>query len=92
MITVSSTQSFLDIAIQEQGSVFACVDIAGTNQMNITDELLPGQKLNISVSEYQNNEILSFYKNSNRKVATAGIPVFTDLEYEFPQGEFPISL
>lgn len=91
MITVSASQSFLDIAIQEQGSVFACVDIASENEMSITEDLLPGQKIEVSNSTYQNRDILGFYKNNKRKVATASLPVFSD-EYEFPQGEFPISL
>ncbi len=41
---VYPNQSFLDIAMQEDGTVLAAFERAVANLMNVSDVLLPGQK------------------------------------------------
>lgn len=91
-MTTSANQSFLDLAIQEHGSVLCAFDFAVANGLSLTTQISPGTNLNVPESIFRNNDIALFYKNNFRKVATASIPNFEFSEYEFPQGEFPITL
>lgn len=75
MITVIENQSLLDISIQENGSILSVFDLAVINQISITDELVPGQKIKPMKSITDNDEISNYFKNRNQMIATNNIPV-----------------
>lgn len=70
MITVIENQSFLDVAIQEGGSVLTAFELALSNGFSITDELIPGQQLTDTNSEFRNNEVANYFKGKNQMIAT----------------------
>ena len=47
MITVTSRQSVLDIALQHCGSLEAAFDIAQSNGISLTDDLTTGQSMSV---------------------------------------------
>ncbi|WP_329804639.1 hypothetical protein [Flavobacterium facile] len=69
-MTVIEKQSLIDIAIQEHGTCLACFDVALVNGVSITDELMPGQKLDIKLSEHNNPDLTRYFKNKSQKIAT----------------------
>lgn len=84
---VLENQSLFDIAIQECGSAEAAYDIAKLNGLSVTDELTPGQELNIPTPE--NRNIASYYRQRNIKPATAStINYQSENRWWFP--EMPI--
>lgn len=90
---VYPNQSFLDIAMQEDGTVLAAFERAVANLMNVSDVLLPGQKTKSIVPTIRNKKVADYFKGKSIKIATAVVAKIEELEdYEFPQGEFPISL
>jgi hypothetical protein len=68
---VLSNQSLLDIAVQESGSALAGFDWAIANNVSITDDLMPGQKLVSPISIFENEDILKYFKNKSQLIATA---------------------
>ena len=91
MIIVLENQSFLDIAIQEYGSVYAALDLAIANAMSITDDLVPGQKLKPVNSNFKIQEVADYFKSKKQNIATytAFVPIVID-DYSLP-GELPYS-
>lgn len=87
MINVLSHQSLLDIAIQESGSVLAAIDWAVANGVSITDELVPGQKINSVDSQYKNTDVANYLKSKGQNIATDNI--IKQIPIGFPYG-FPI--
>ena len=87
---VIENQSLLDVAVQEEGSAFAAVDLAVKNGLSITDDISPGQKLLLPESIYRNGDIATFFRNRRQLVATS-----TNIDIEFEDyslpGEFPLS-
>lgn len=69
MITVASRQSILDIAIQHCGSVEAAFQIALLNNLALTDELVPGQQ--IEIPAVVNSSVVQYYEVNNIQPATA---------------------
>ena len=90
MITVIEGQSLLDIATQEDGNLLSAFDWAIANNLSITDELVPGQKLVSPKSIYRNNDMANYFKNRNQKIATGITNQSIVEDYSFP-GEFPFS-
>jgi capsid protein len=88
VITVIDNQSFLDVAVQESGSVFAAFDLALANRKSVTDALAPGDRLVEVASDYSSRDLASYFKGKRQMIATAD--AVADFEYELP-GEFPIS-
>jgi hypothetical protein len=66
-------QNLLDIAIQEYGTVEACVAIAFANGKSITEDLIPGQELKLPADAPANTDIQKYYSQSHLKPATANI-------------------
>ena len=69
-MTVIEKQSLVDIAIQEYGTCLACFDVALANGISITDELMPGQKLDIKLSEHNNPDLTRYFSNKKQKIST----------------------
>ena len=93
--TVLHNQSLLDIAIQVDGSVFNVVNWSLANGISVTEALNPGTKL-IAPKNKENafDQVAQFFKNKAITIGTfytAPEPEPTLINYEFPQGEFPIS-
>ena len=93
-IIVLHNQTIIDIAIQYFGTAEAAFDIALMNQLSITDDIEPGQILHVPNLDYGSTEIVKYFLANKKQPATALMPtveVTNQYEYEFPQGEFPIS-
>lgn len=69
MITVTSRQSVLDIALQHCGSLEAAFDIAQSNGISLTDDLTTGQSM--SVPDATDAEMAQHYGVNNICPATA---------------------
>lgn len=93
MQTVLHNQSMLDIAVQVDGSVFNVLNWSLANRMSITDQLEAGQKLQAPESKENSFEqVATFFKNRKITIGTFYTAPEPDaINYEFPQGEFPIS-
>jgi len=70
-ITVLINQSLLDVAIRYFGTVEAVLAIAILNNISITQELVPGQILEIPDSDYGYQEIVTFFNVNKKQPATA---------------------
>lgn len=91
MIIVLQNQTLLDIAVQEYGNAQAAFDIAVANNIGVTDDLTPGQKLFAPQSNYKNTPIAEYFRARKQSVTTGGAFIEIEIEnYEFP-GEFPFS-
>lgn len=66
---VKSRQSIIDVAIQYGGSFEKAFDIAQVNGRSLTDELLAGDKLN--VTEVSDKSVTQYYQVNNVMPATA---------------------
>ena len=91
MTIVIANQSILDIAIQEDGSVLAAFDWAIKNGISVTDDIAPGLKLNAPNSTNRVDKIADYFLGKRQNIATKGNLIEED-NYEFPEGDFPISL
>ncbi len=80
-------QSLIDIAIQELGSAEGAYALAELNGLSISDELVPGQELELP--DVQNKSIASYYANKAIKPATEDNEVVTDVSRVFFE-ELPI--
>lgn len=54
-ISVSPGQNIVDIAIQEYGSIEGIKDIRELNDFSFTQDIVPGQKLNVSGNPVNRN-------------------------------------
>ncbi|WP_461632734.1 hypothetical protein [Labilibaculum euxinus] len=68
-VRVSRRQSLLDVAIQKSGSVLAAIDLAVKNGLSITDDLMPGESVNLV--DVKNSDIKAYYEAKNIVPATA---------------------
>lgn len=64
-------QTLLDIAIRHCGTVEAVLDIAVLNNVSITDDLVPGQLLNLPTKDYGAQEVINFFELNQMEPATA---------------------
>lgn len=67
---VLHNQSLFDIAIQDNGTIMSCFEIAFKNGQSLTDELTPGQFIDVPVSVLIDVELVDFFKNKNHLIAT----------------------
>lgn len=86
---VYAGQSLLDKAIECTGSIENLFEFAFANGLNITDDLVVGSELR--TTEVTDRFVFNYFDENNRP-ATGRLTDITDDDYEFPQGEFPISL
>lgn len=94
MVAIRHNQSLLDVAVQESGSVFAAFDWAVKNEISVSVEITPGQLIEAPESkEHVFEQVANYFKNNGVFVGTKYTPpIIPIINYEFPQGEFPISL
>ncbi|MEO7977782.1 hypothetical protein [Flavobacterium sp.] len=69
MINIIENQSFLDVAIQEQGSALTAFELAIKNGFSITDDLLPGDSLVLPISNLENTGVANYFKGKRQMVA-----------------------
>ena len=55
MTPLISNQSLLDIAIQENGNLYSCFEVALVNNISITDSLNPLSSIDVPISINRNN-------------------------------------
>ncbi|OON67806.1 hypothetical protein [Hymenobacter sp. CRA2] len=70
MIQASAGQSLLDIVIQEMGCVDGLFELAATNGLTITDDLVPGQLLMVPASDTADVELVKLLKSRNVRINT----------------------
>jgi hypothetical protein len=70
-ITALNNQSLPDIAIRHCGTVEAVTDIAILNNISITQELIPGQLIQIPSKDYGNQEVVNYFAANKIEPATA---------------------
>lgn len=71
IVTAVNGQSLFDLAIQLYGSVKYVFELAMANGLSITQELEPGQLLEVPELETENNGIKDYYAANGIKPATA---------------------
>ena len=82
-------QTLIDIAIQELGSAEGAYDLAVLNGISVTDELIPGQELqlpvinNKSVAAYYANKAIKPATNANESITEVSRVWFEELPIEF---------
>lgn len=69
MITVTSQQSTLDLALQYCGSLEAAFDLALLNNVSITDDLSGGQQLDVPAA--LSKDVTKYYAVNDIRPATA---------------------
>lgn len=70
-IIVLNNQMLIDIAIRYFGTVEALVELAVLNGISITEELVPGQTLELPNIDYGFQEVVAFFKVNKKQPATA---------------------
>jgi len=74
-------QTLIDIAVQELGSAEAAYGLAVLNNLSVTDELVPGQELQLPT--VTNRSISDYYNNKGIKPATSETVIITDVSRVF---------
>ena len=77
---VKDNQSTLDLSIQTAGSIEAVFDLAITNNISITDQIVPGQE--ITVPQVVDKNIYEYYRIHELTPATT-LPVTQNEGIEF---------
>lgn len=89
-ITVLNNQTILDISIRYFGTADAAFEIATLNKLSLTDDLVPGQTLELPEVDYGEQETVMFFLVHKKQPAT-GYNEFSEVDNnEFPLGEFAI--
>lgn len=70
-ITALHNQTLLDVAIRHCGTVEAVADIAILNNISITQDLIPGQLIELPNKDYGNQEVVNFFASNKIDPATA---------------------
>lgn len=84
-------QNLLNKAVECTGSVENVFELALLNNFNVTDLLDVGTEIKPVAAT--NKSVLNFFHENNRPASNYNLDiVFVDPKYQFPQGEFPISL
>lgn len=89
-IKALSKQTFYDISIQFFGTADYAFAIAHGNFKSVSDPLVVGEEITLPELGKE-AKVLQYYKARNIIPAT-GLSIVQVVNYEFPQGEFPISL
>lgn len=85
-------QSFLDKVIETTGSIDNAFEMALLNKIAITDDLTVGSEL--KVSKITNQFLVNYFNENNRPATNVIAQIIAptiEIDYRFPQGEFPIS-
>ena len=70
-IIVLNNQTLIDIAIRYFGTVEAVLAIAVLNSISVTEELIPGQTLELPNVDYGFQEVVAFFRVNKMQPATA---------------------
>lgn len=70
VVKVLNNQSLIDLSVQLTGTVVNVVQIASENNLSITEELSPGQIIQIPEGLSIDAKILEYYKNKGLEPAT----------------------
>lgn len=70
-IIALNNQTLQDISIRYCGTLSALFDIALLNDISITDEITPGQKLNIPDKDYGFKEVVNYFEQNKVQPATS---------------------
>lgn len=70
-IVVLNNQTLLDIAIRYFGTIEAVLSIAILNSISITEELVPGQTLELPNVDFGFQEVVAFFEVNKIQPATA---------------------
>ena len=94
VLKVISGQTLFDLALQSSGSIEAAFEMAFMNELNMTDEIVPG--LNLKTPAVLNKAISDYYKNREIKPATGMSGTSPDggiggIEYWAIETEFIVS-
>ncbi len=71
MAKVLHNQSFLDVLLQNTGSIQSDLDVALQNNLSITDDIVVGSELKI-INAISDPEILNYY-NDNQIIPAFGL-------------------
>ena len=81
-ITVRSGQSVVDVALQYYGTVNGMWDIARLNNISITAQLTPGQKLTVTETINETAKYLGSYKETiTHVIANGNDDVYSGIGY-----------
>lgn len=69
-IIVLNNQTLLDVAIRHCGTVEAVADIAILNNISITEDLVPGQLIELPKKDYGNQDVVNFFSDNKIDPAT----------------------
>lgn len=67
---VLHNQSLLDAAIQYNGFVTNVFELALKNGISITDGLIPGQSIEVPVSDLIDTELVDYFSSKKQTIAT----------------------
>ena len=70
-ITTLCDQSLFDISIIQTGGIASVFQIASQNNISVTDDLLPGQS--IEVKKSKSNSVTGYYKTKGITCATGNL-------------------
>lgn len=70
-IIVLNNQTLADISIRYCGTIEALAEIAILNNFSITDDLVPGQLIQIPVKDYGYQEVINYFAVNKIDPATA---------------------
>ncbi len=70
-IVVLSHQNLLDIAVQNFGNAKAAFDLALKNGLSLSEDLIPGQVLQLPESLYKDTDVAGYYRDKKLQPATA---------------------
>ncbi|MDC9722358.1 MAG: hypothetical protein PSN34_06245 [Urechidicola sp.] len=75
IVIAQNNKSLFDIAIQYFGTAQAVFEVANQNLLSVTDQLTPGQEIELpEASEFQQKEIANYYAKNGIVPATADEP------------------
>ncbi|MFL0089886.1 hypothetical protein [Tenacibaculum maritimum] len=70
VVKVLNNQSIIDLSIQITGSVYNAVLLAGHNNLSLTDQLIPGQTLQVPQAMVYDAKTLEYYTKNYLEPAT----------------------
>lgn len=90
---VLAKQSIYDVSIMSTGTADNAFAIALANSLSVTDELVVGSFIIVPDTLVKQAKVLQYLSARNIQIATAlDKKPERNFDYEFPQGECPISL
>ncbi len=69
-VIVEEKQTLLDIAIQYLGDATGAIALAKLNNLAITGELSPGQRLSVDARQVINTKVVTYLKEKNNVPVT----------------------